>query len=162
MPMCIESSEIDEALLGRAPKRRSMRVRFAEVRIPRVEVGVEVKHRHRPVPLVHGAQERKGDGVVAAERDEARTAFEKRRRRRLDLGDRLGDVEGIAGDVAGVCDLLPIERADVERGVVRPQQPGGLADVGRTEPCARPVADPRIKRDADDRDIGVCDVLDAR
>lgn len=40
--------------------------------LPRVQVRVEVHHRHRPVRPPHAAQQRQRDGVVAAQRDQPR------------------------------------------------------------------------------------------
>jgi len=41
----------------------------------------------------------------------------------LDLADRLGDVERVAGDVARVGDLLLGQRPDLEGGVPGAEQP---------------------------------------
>ena len=79
-----------QALLPRPPERRPVRVRGAEVRVPCVEVGVEVHERDRPVPSVHRAEERQRDRVVAPEREEVRRA------RRT------------SSAAASICDRLPM------------------------------------------------------
>jgi hypothetical protein len=112
---------VDQPLLGGPAERRAVRVRLAEIGVPRVEVGVEVQHRDRPVPLGHDPEKRQRNGVVAAERQEP--VGSERRRAVADLPDRLADRERVAGDVADVGHLLAGEGLDVERRVVRTEQP---------------------------------------
>jgi hypothetical protein len=82
--------------------------------------------------------------------------------RRLDLPDRLGDVERAAGDVAGVRDLLVGERMDVEGAVVGPEETAGVADSARSEPGAGAVGHAAVERDPEDGDVADVDVLTAR
>ena len=83
---------------------------LVEVGVPGVEVGVEVHQCHRTVPAVMRPQQRVGDGVVAAERDDPRAGVDEFGRLLLDLRDGGGDVERVGRDVAGVDDLLTRER----------------------------------------------------
>ena len=105
--------------------------RRTEVGVPRVEVRVEVHDGDRAVQLVHDPQQRQGDGVVAADGHQLGAAVERRPRALVDLLDRVLDVERVAGDVAGVGDLLDGERLDVLDRVVGAQQLAGRADVRR-------------------------------
>ena len=146
----------------RAAERGAVRVGRAEVRVPRVEVGVEVDQRDRSVALVHRAQHRQRDGVVAAEHDGDRGVGQERPGARLDLGDRLVDRERRAGDVAGVGHLLVRERSHLEPGVVAAQQPGPRADRRGPEAGAGPVGRPAVERHADDGDVAPVDLVEAR
>ena len=56
----------EQALLERAPERRPVRVRSSEVRIPGIEVGVEVDERDRALVALRDPQEWQGDRVVTA------------------------------------------------------------------------------------------------
>ena len=152
---------VEQALLGRAPERRAVGVGRAEVAVPRVEVRVEVHHRHR-LRRRDGTQQRKRDGVVAAEHQQAGGALAQVARGALDAADRLVDRERVDRHVAGVGDLLDGERRQVRRGVVGPQQLGRGPDRGRPEPRTRTVGDSRVERDADHRDVGAVDLVDAR
>ena len=67
--------------------------------------------------LGHDPQQRERDRVVAAEDDEAGTGRGEFARPGLDLADRLEEVEGVAGDVARVGDLLQRERRHPESGL---------------------------------------------
>ncbi len=91
-----------------------MRVGGTEVCVPGVQVGVEVEQGHRAVHPMDGAQQRKSDRVVASDREQMTCTRKRFVRGLLDLGDRLGDVERVAGDVAGVGDLLVGERHHVQ------------------------------------------------
>lgn len=75
--------------------------------LPRVEVGVEVDDRDGPVGLVDAAQEGEGDGVVAAQRDDARERLA-----------RLADARLVGGGVgrAGQEHVVPV--LDLLEGVV--------------------------------------------
>ena len=130
-----------QSLLPCPAERRAVRVRSAEVRVPRVEVRVEVQEGDRPVPPPHHAQERQRDRVVAPERQQRLRAAEQVLGRRLDLRDRLGEVERVARDVSRVGDLLLGERVHVEPRMVRAQEPR-RCDRARAEPRPRPVRDP--------------------
>ena len=149
-----------QVLLPRAPERRPVRVRGAEVRVPRVEVGVEVHERDRPVPSVHRAEQRRRDRVVAPDRAGA-SIRQDVVRGGLDLRDRLADVEQVAADVAGVRDLLGRERVDVQARMVGAEEAGGAADRLRSE-ARRAVGHAAVERDAEDGDVADVDVLAAR
>ena len=129
--------------------------------VPGVEVRVEVEQGDRAVLLRDRAQQRQGDGVVAAEGHQAGAGAEQLVRRRLDRLDGLVDVERVHGDVAGVRDLGEGEGGGVLRRVVGAQQPGRLADRVAAEAGARPVGDARVERHAHDGDVGAADLVEA-
>ena len=149
-----------EPLLGGPAEGGAVGHTGAEVRVPCVEVGVEVEHRDRAVPGVDGAEHGQRDRVVAAERDQAAPGAEQLARGGLDLLHRLRDRERIAGDVAGVDDLVP-ERLGVELRVVRAQQPRALPDRLGPEPRARPVRDAAVERDAEHGHREPVDLVDS-
>ena len=93
-----------------APERGAVRQRRVEIGVPGVEVGVEVHQCDRAVPAMVGAQQRVGDGVVAAEGDQVCSAVDECECLLFDLPDGGGDVEGIADEVPGVDHLLTRER----------------------------------------------------
>ena len=140
----------------RPAERRAVHVR-AEVR-PRCQVRVEVDHGHRAC-TADTARSMGSARWVAAQRQHERGAFQQGPRAPLDGADRLVDAERVDGQVARVGHLLVREHRDLQRGVVRPQQPGGLPDVGRAEAGAGAVADPAVERHADDGHVGPLHVL---
>ena len=81
---------------------------------------------------------------------------------RLDLRDRLLDVERVARDVAGVGDLLRGERAHVEPRVVGAQQPRRVTNRVRPEACSRPVRDAAVEGHADDGDVAAVHLVPSR
>jgi hypothetical protein len=96
---------VEQALLRGAPERRAVRVGGAEVRVPGIEVCVEVDDGDRPVHGGERAQQRERDRVVATQGEQVRCAFDQPTRAALDLGDRLVDAERVDREVAGVHDL---------------------------------------------------------
>ena len=136
---------VDQPLLGGAAERRPVRVRRTEVGVPRVEVGVEVQHRDRAVPLVLHPKQRQGDRVVPAERQQRPRRAGQLPGGCLDLLDRLGDRERVHAGVTGVGDLCPQEGLHLLRRVVGAEQPRRLADVARPEPRTWPVGDPAVE-----------------
>jgi hypothetical protein len=90
---------VQQALLGRPAERRAVRVRGAEVRVPGVQVRVEVDHGHRAVHRGHRAEHGQRNGVVAAQRQHERGAFQQGPRAPLDGADRLVDAERVDGQV---------------------------------------------------------------
>jgi hypothetical protein len=113
------------------------------------------------VPLGGHAQQREGDRVVAADREQPRAVGGQFARRRLDVAHRLADVEGVDGDVASVGDLLRLERRDVLDRVVGAEQAGGLSHVRGAEARAGPVADAAVERHPDDLDVRARHLVDA-
>ena len=112
---------VEQPLLKRAPERRAVRVGGAEVRIPGVQVRVDVQQRELTVAFCERAQEGQRDRVVTTDRHQPDAALEKGTRLALDGCDRLGDVEGAHRDVAGVGHLGQGERCGVQGGVLRTQ-----------------------------------------
>ncbi len=77
----------EQTLLGSPPKRRAVGQRGIEVGVPGVEVGVEMTRPPSISALVR-PQQRVGDRMVAADRDQACAVGDQRARLLLDLGDR--------------------------------------------------------------------------
>ncbi len=138
-----------------------MGVGGAEVTVPGVEMGVKVHNGYGPVPLGHDPQQRQGDGVVAAHADEPGAAAGQRTGTGLDLVHGRRDVERVAGDIAGVGDLLAGERPHLELGVIGTQEPRGLSDVSGPETSSGPVGRPGVERHPDD-DVGPVDLVQPR
>ena len=148
-----------QALLPRSAERRPVRVGRAEVRVPRIQVRVEVQERDRSVPALHHPEQRKRDRVVAADREEVLGPGEDLLGPGFDLPDRLHDVERVASDVSGVGHLLVGEGLDLEAGVVAAEQPRGLPHGDRAEPSARPERGPAVERHAEHRDVASLDLV---
>ena len=110
----------------------------AEVGVPRVEVRIEVQHGDGPVlaraPRAAGAARSCGR---RRSRRAGRRCSPSSTRARLDLATASAMSNGFGDEVARVGDLLRAEREHVLRGVVRAQQPRGLAHVRRAEAGAR-------------------------
>ena len=148
----------EDALLGRAPERRAVRVGSAKVGVPGVEVRVEVDQRDRAVPRRGGAQQRQRDRVVPADRDQVVHGAEQGARPGLHLADGLPQVERVRAEVPGVGDLMPGPRRHVQSRMVGPQQLGPGPDRRRAEPRTRPVRHAGVERDARDGHRGGTDV----
>jgi hypothetical protein len=125
-------------------------------------MGVKVQNGYGPVQLGHDPQQRQGDRVVAAHADEPGASPGQQTGTGLDLAHGLLDVERVAGDIAGVGDLLARERPHLELGVIGTQEPRGLPDVSRPETGSGPVGRPAVERHSDDDDIGAVDLVQLR
>ena len=150
-----------QSFLGRAAERRPVVVRDSEVTLPRIEVRIEVDDGHWPELPSGGPKQRQGDGVIATQGDDVAAGSKQRVGACFDLRDRFGDDEWVARDVTRVRNLLVGERLDLHVGVVRPQQPGSLADRSRPEPRTGAVRDPAVEWDPDDRDVARADFIEA-
>jgi hypothetical protein len=125
----------EQALFARAPEERPVRVGSAEVRVPRVEVRVEVQQSHRTVLPVHRSEERQQHRVIPADAHDRASPLEHLVRASLDLADRLHDVEGVTRHVPRVGALEHRERLHlVDRMELRPEHPRCLADRVWAEP----------------------------
>lgn len=153
--------QVEQALLGGASERRPVPDGGAVQDVPGVQVGIEVEHRQRTVRSRGRPQQRQCDGVIAAERHDPGTPPKQSGRGGMNRLDGTGDVVGADADVTGIDDLEFAERVGVVRRVVRVQLPRVFADVSGTEAGTRTEARPRVERDADHRDVGTADVLDA-
>jgi len=115
----VHGARVDEqTFLRRSSKRCAVGVGGAEVRVPCIQVRIEVDERDRSRVVIDRPQERKRDRVIASHADQTIHLLEQRGGRRLDLGDGLGDVERIARDVPRVGDLLHQKRLGVVGGMV--------------------------------------------
>ena len=139
----------EQPFLRGPPERRAVRHRCAEIGLPGVEVGIEVNQGDRPEPLPDHPEQGEGDRVVAADGQQVPGPLQQLRGAGLDLVDGLVDVERVAGDVAGVGDLLGDERPDAKAGMPGAQQPRTLPDRGQAEPGPGPVRRAAVERNAD-------------
>jgi len=80
----------------------------------------------------------------------------------VDLGDRGLNVERVAGDVAGVDDLLVSEGFHAQRRVVRAQQARGLPHVRGAEAGAGTVAHAGVEGHPDHRNVRLCQRFESR
>ena len=142
--------EVQQALFAGAPERRAVCVRGAEVGVPGVQVGVEVQDRDLAVVAGQRPQQRQGDGVVTADRQQFRPVRAHVIRSCLDLRDGLAQVERVDGNVSGIGDLVLAEGLHRERRVVGAQKLGGGTDVAGTETGARAIGDAGVERHAED------------
>ena len=126
----------------------------AEIRVPGVEVGIEMDQCERPEASGRRPEERQSDRMVATQRENVSGPLGDLSCGLFDLPDRLLDPEWGAGDVAGIGNLTR-ERLGLRPRVVRTQHPGSGADGGGPEARAGPVDDAAVERDADDRDLGL-------
>jgi hypothetical protein len=115
----------------------------------------------RPELPAGSAEQRQGDGVIAAQGKNVLAGSEQAIGARFDLRDRLSDDKGIASDVAGVRNLLQRERLHFHVRVVGPQKAGSLANCSRPEPRTGPIGDPTVEWDSDDRYVARADFIDA-
>ena len=136
----------EQTLLRGAPKRRPMSDRRRKIGVPRVEVGIEMHHRDRPVLGMRRPQQGQSDRVVTAQRQDAAGALAQISSRRLDAGDGLVYGERVGRDVANVSHLLLGKGRDVDRRVVGPEQSRRAADVRRAKPRTRPIGHSRVER----------------
>ena len=93
-----------------------------EVRIPCVQVRIEVDDRHLADALMHGTQQGQRNGMVTADGDEVRTAFENRSGAGFNLRYGVSDRERHYRQVADVRHLRRPERFDVQLRVVGTKQ----------------------------------------
>ena len=121
---------------------------------PGVLVRVELHQRQRPVFLRMRLQQRPGDEMVAAEREEMHVGVEDRARLRLDrLGDGQRAVQ-VERHVAVVDGGEVVEDVDAERILrVAVEDRRGAADRLRAEAGARPVGHRHVERDAEDGEV---------
>ena len=163
--MCIDASVSNRPSSAAATEGCAVGKAFAEIRVPCVEVGIEVHQRDLAESTVHGLQQRIGDGVVAADRDEAVDLMRPVRRAEqlagaaLDRGQRLGDGVRVAGDVAGVGELQIGERLHVElRVILRPDRSRCLPYRHRSESGTGTETDTTVERGTEDGDVASVDI----
>jgi len=160
-------SDVDAAIQSKQPffggpaERCPVVVRDPEVALPGVEVRIEMDDCQRPELPAGRAEQRQGDRVIAPQGKNVTTSSEQPIGACFDLRDCFGDDEGIACDVPRICDLLQSERLHIHVRVVRPQQPGSLANCSRPEPRTRSIGDPAVERDSDDGYVTYAYLIDA-
>ncbi len=92
-----------------------------EIGVPGVEMSIEVNQGDRAMNRVGRPQGRKCNRVIAAECQHRSTVGHQLGHTRLDVGERLPDVERVAGNVARVDHLGECERHGILRRVERSQ-----------------------------------------
>jgi hypothetical protein len=144
---------IDDALAHGARHEGAVRQLLAVVR-PGVLVRIELDESERPILGRVSLQERPGDEVVAAQREEVHIGIEHAPHlRRNGIRDRVGAMK-IERDVAVVHNGEFPEDVDPERILRIAVEDGrGAADRLRPEAGARAVGDGHVERDAEHGEI---------
>ena len=121
---------------------------------------VELHQRQRPVDRRMRLEQRPGDEMVAAERQQERAGLQELRRLALDRRRRLLVVAAVEQAVAIVDDRQRLEQVAVERILrVVVEDRRGAADRLRPEARARPVGDGGVERNAPDDRVRALHVL---
>jgi hypothetical protein len=126
-------------------------------------MGIKVHQCDGAHVMVNGTEQGERNGMIASKTHEVGHLPQEGSRRRLDLGNGLGNVERVAGHIPGIDHLLVAEGLGVVGGMVlRPQMPRRLAD--RLRPKAGPgaVARPGIERDPENCHVTVRHVTEFR
>ena len=123
-------------------------------------MGIELDERQRTVPRRVRLQQRIGDEMIAAEREELRAAGDDRRGLRLDRSRRIPSAwREVERGVAVVDDRERRERVEAERILrIAVEDRRGAADRLRPEARARPVGRRLVERDAPDHRIDAGEV----
>ena len=116
-------------------------------------MGVHMDQGDRPVQLLHGAQDRQGQGVVAAQGQRNGAGRQDGIEAVFDKADGLLQVEGVDRHVADVGDLQAVEGRRAGRHVVGPEHAGLGADLTRSMPGAGAVRGADVHRHADEAGI---------
>src|SRR5690606_15739645 len=94
---------VQNAFLHRAAERRAMRVFGAEICVPGIQVRVKVQHGNGATGALRGgAEQRQGNGVVAANGDQLGAGGGQVERVLLNGLNGLIDIERVHGHVAGI------------------------------------------------------------
>jgi hypothetical protein len=151
----------EQPLLGGATKRCAVGQRGVELRVPGVEVSVEVHQRHWSVAAVMRPQQGIGDRVVAAEADKLLAAVDQCRRLLLDLAYRDGDVVRVQmmSPASTTCWLA---NGDTSSAGCRAAARVSTAGCVQVRIAPWPIADAGVERNTDHRDVAAIDVFDAR
>ncbi len=102
----------------------------------------------------------KADGVVPTEHDRHDALLRDVRHCLADLVERLLQVARDGEHVADVDDVELLAEIDAGLVVVCAEEVGRPPDSLRAEPGAGPVGGARVERHAEDRDLGVVDLVD--
>ena len=134
---------------------------LVEVGFLRVDVSVEVDDADVAVHVRRqSADRREADGVIAAEHDGHHALLHDVRHRLADLVERLLQIAGNREHVADVDHVQLLAQIDTHLVVVGAKEVGGAANSLRAEPGARPVGGSGVERDAEERHLGVVDLVD--
>ena len=159
MPIWIEPVGVDDAFLDGAGDEGAVVDALAVVR-PGILVRVELHQRQRPVQRCMRLEQRPGDKMVAAERQQEGARLDELRRLALDDARRLLVVAGVEQAIAIVDDRHLLEQVAVERILrIVVEDGGGTAYRLRPEAGARPVGDGRVEGNAPDDGVGALDGL---
>ena len=134
---------------------------LVEVGLLGVDVPVEVDDADVAVHIRrHAADGGEADRVVPAEHHGHHALLHDVRHRLADLVERLLQVAGDGEHVTDVDHVQLFAQVDTHLVVVGAEEVRGAADALRTEPGARPVGGTRVERHAEERHLGVVDLVD--
>src|SRR5580704_6897819 len=115
---------------------------------------VELNQVHRPAVIFRdGAQDRKTDGVIAADAHRARAADENRRDAALDAAKRVFDREWIHRQIAEIGDAILLEGVHLQHWIPGPDDCGLYANIARAESRPRAIRRATVEGNADDGDV---------
>src|SRR5580704_12764060 len=123
---------------------------------------VELNQVHRPAVILRDrAQDRKTDGVIAADAHRARAADKDRRDAPLDAAKRVFDRERIHRQIAEIGDAVLLEGIHLQHWIPGANDRGLYANITRTESRPRAIRRAAVEGNADDSDVefvGIGDV----
>jgi len=118
-----------------------------------IGVRVEVNQREGCMMPDRRSENRKQNGVVAAEGDDGGAAVLERADRRLDPAERRVEVERTHGDVACIDGTETFVDADLHRPAVVAAEDRRLPDRAGAEPRARTESHQAVERNPGDREV---------
>ena len=160
MPIWIERSGIDDAFLHRAGHERAVVDALAVV-VPRVLVGIELHQRQRPVDRRMRLEQRPGDEMIAAQRQQKGAGVEQSGSPRARSWPASSDgCRCRAGSRHSRPRRACSNRSRVKRILrIVVEDRRGAPDRLRSEAGARPVGHGRVEGDAPDHGVGTLHVL---
>ena len=141
-------ARLDQPFFDGVVEHRTVAVALSERVGPGIDMGIEVDERCRPVAPAQRAQQRQGDAVVAAQRDQVREpggGFLDQRQAGRNVPQREAEIADV-----GERQRRRIDPVVGMRAVH--QHPAGGADGRRTEPGAAAVGGAEIERNPGDAD----------
>ncbi|MPL83906.1 hypothetical protein SDC9_29865 [bioreactor metagenome] len=150
----LEHLVVDQAaLFPRAAERAAMRDGLAEHVLVGVGMRVDMDQRDGAVAFLDRAQDRPGQGVVAAQGQRDHAVAQHLAVMAGDDLDRFLQVEGVDRHVADIGHLQRLEGRGAGRHVVGADHPAFVADLARAEAGARAVRGADIHRDAEEAGV---------
>src|SRR5437588_12344085 len=117
----------------------------AEVLVPGIAVGIEVRQTERAMTPDYCTQLCQGDGVITSQADGNDASIENWLQPGLDARIAVFDIAGHNRDIAPIGDGERPKDIDIDRGIVWPQQRRCLANGGGPEARPGAIGDARGK-----------------